>query len=123
MQNDSQVNLAEFFGVSPRLLPHLPELLADFTDLGCNPDLVVSWLTERGIGPSSRVLDLACGKGAAGLLVARKLGAGVTGVDAFAPFIEEARSAAARQGVEHLCRFQVADIREVVGSFSFLSVW
>ena len=56
--------LAAYFGVSVRLLPHLDELLADFDELGSDPELVATWLKEHGVGAGSWVLDLGCGKGA-----------------------------------------------------------
>lgn len=54
---------------------------------------------ELRLGPGDTLLDLACGRGAYGLLVARATGASVIGVD-FAPrALAEAREQAARMGV------------------------
>ena len=49
------------------LLPFLPYLLQDFWELGSDPD-VMTELIEKYAGASEkiRILDLACGKGAAG---------------------------------------------------------
>lgn len=109
--NITDAQLADYFGVSPTLLPFLPELLIDFFELGSDPDLAVTWLEGHGVGPGSRVLDLGCGKGAATITVAKKLGAHVDGVDAFAPFIAEARTLAQRHHVQGLCTFRRGDLR------------
>ena len=103
--------LAAYFGLSARLLPHLDELLADFDELGSDPGLVASWLKKHGLGSRSRILDLGCGKGAAALPLALELGCRVTGVDAYHPFIEEAQKRAAALGIADRCRFRVGDIR------------
>lgn len=103
--------LAAYFGLSVRLLPHLDELLVDFDELGSDPGLVTGWLGERGLGAGSRILDLGCGKGAVALGLARDLGCGVTGIDAYPPFIEEAQRRAAALGVAGRCLFRAGDIR------------
>jgi SAM-dependent methyltransferase len=107
--------LAAYFNIPPRLFPHLAELLADFRALGGDPPLVAGWLKVRGVGPGSRVLDLGCGKGAVAIAAARATGANVTGIDAYAPFIDEARRMAADAGVASLCDFRVGDLRDAVG--------
>ncbi|MCH8874421.1 methyltransferase domain-containing protein, partial [candidate division KSB1 bacterium] len=58
------------------------------------------------------VVDLGCGKGAASLVLAAELGYRVTGFDLFEPFLEDAASGARAAGVDHLCSFEVADIRD-----------
>ena len=107
--------LSEYFGVMPRLLPYVADLLADFTELGSDPDLVVSWLVGKDVGPLSRVLDLGCGKGAAGIAVCQALGCRIDGVDAYAPFVAEANKRAMELGIADLCDFRVGDIRETAG--------
>ena len=57
-------------------------------------------LARHGIeGTGARVLDLCCGVGGPGLLVARELGCGYLGVDADRDSIATARERAARAGV------------------------
>jgi SAM-dependent methyltransferase len=92
-------------------LPHLDYLLKDLRSLGSTPRRIVNWLEEAGVGPGWRLLDLGCGKGAASISAARRLGCEVLGVDAFAPFVEEAREAARRSGVADRCRFERGDYR------------
>ena len=54
---------------------------------------------ELRLRPGSRLLDLACGRGAYGLLIARKTGASLIGVDFSAQALAEARDQAVRMGV------------------------
>jgi SAM-dependent methyltransferase len=103
--------LAAYFGVAPEILAFVPELLADFTELGSEPELVARWLHEVALGSDHRVLDLGCGKGAVAIAVAKKLGCHVDGVDALAPFIDAARAAAETAGVANLCAFRHGDLR------------
>ena len=45
--------LSEYFGVTPRLLPHVADLLADFTEIGSDPNFVVSWLVGKDVGTAT----------------------------------------------------------------------
>ena len=103
--------VAASVGASARLLPHLPELLADLSALGSSPRLVVAMLKRAGVKPRARVLDLACGKGAVGIALARGLSARVTGVDGFGAFLDAARDAATDAGVGALCEWVEGDVR------------
>lgn len=96
------------------LLPHLHELLADFDELGSSIEGVMESVGGLGLSYRSRVLDLGCGKGMAGISLAEKYSCRVTGIDGFEPFVQSARRAAIEHGVAHLCEFQCADLREVV---------
>ncbi len=55
-----------------------------------------------GLSPASNVLDACCGKGGAGLTLARRFGCQVTGVEARAEFVEEARRRALFEDLGHL---------------------
>ena len=114
--NEEQIReLADQFEATPELLPYVPELLKDLWLLGGNPDIAVDLLRPLELGPATRVLDLACGKGAIAVTIARELGWQVDGVDLFAPFIDEARDRARAEDVGELCRFEVADLRQRLG--------
>ncbi len=56
------------------------------------------------------MIELASGKGALAVLLARELGCRVTGVDAFAPFIAHAQEWAAHAGVARRCEFRVGNV-------------
>jgi SAM-dependent methyltransferase len=62
-----------------------------------------------GIGPRSRVLDVACGHGTTALLLAREFGCDVVGVDLGARAIEQAAAAARAAGLDRRASFLVGD--------------
>jgi len=70
------------------------------TRAGVVPAKAIPELTEElRLRPGSTLLDLACGRGAYGLLVARQAGKLLIGVDFSAQALAEAREQAARMGV------------------------
>jgi SAM-dependent methyltransferase len=70
------------------------------TRAGVVPAQAVAELAEElRLAPGNTLLDLACGRGAYGLLTARKAGASLIGVDFSAQALTEAREQAARMGV------------------------
>lgn len=75
------------------------------------PRRTAALLDGAGLRPGSRIVDLGCGKGTFALALARRFGWRVLGVDAFGPFVEGARRAARRAGLDHLCEFSVGDLR------------
>jgi methylase of polypeptide subunit release factors len=64
---------------------------------------------ELWLGPGGTLLDLACGRGAYGLLVARQTGARLIGVDFSAAAVAQAREQAAGMGVRD-ASFRVGDL-------------
>lgn len=100
---------------SVELIQFLPYLLQDLWDLGSSPqdmlDLVrqhVSWTGQL------EVLDLACGKGAVSIVLARELGCRIKGIDILPDFIDYARHKAVESGVAGQCLFEVGDINQSV---------
>ena len=70
------------------------------TRAGVVPAEAITELTEElRLRPGSTLLDLACGRGAYGLLVAKRAGAQLIGVDFSAQALTEAREQAARMSV------------------------
>lgn len=61
-----------------------------------------------------KVLDLACGKGAVGIRLAKEFSCRVKGVDILADFIAAARQNALKHGVQALCEFETGDIAMAV---------
>jgi SAM-dependent methyltransferase len=115
MTPDLDESIAQAMETDVRLLPLLPELLADLWELGPSAEQVVAALASAGLGPDSTVLDLACGKGAVAVALAEHLGVRVLGIDAFQPFLQAARALATERGVSHRCRFREGDIRHLLG--------
>lgn len=113
MERHAQELVAEAFGATPELLPLLPEIFADFCALGGWPEKVATILRESAQLPrEAAVVDLGCGKGGVSLVLATQLGCRVTGFDLFEPFLADAASGARAAGVDHLCSFELADIRD-----------
>lgn len=74
-----------------------------------------------GLNPSSKVLDVASGKGASALLLAEKFGCEIVGVDLSAKNAAEARAAARARGLQDKVDFVTGDAAALVfpdGSFS-----
>jgi len=100
---------------STDLLPFLPYLLQDFWELGSDPDVMAELIGRHvGISDKTRVLDLACGKGAVAVKVAQRLKVGVRGIDLTPEFIEFAERKAAEFEVDDLCEFLLDDINEAL---------
>jgi ubiquinone/menaquinone biosynthesis C-methylase UbiE len=66
-------------------------------------------LKKCNIDKTKRVLDIACGKGTTSILIAKRFGCKVVGVDLCPDLIKEAKELAKRNRVDHLIDFQVAD--------------
>jgi 2-polyprenyl-3-methyl-5-hydroxy-6-metoxy-1,4-benzoquinol methylase len=64
------------------LLPYLPYLLQDLWELGSVPmDMVELISGNVGVSPRTKILDLACGKGAVSVRLAEEYGCSVKGID------------------------------------------
>jgi 2-polyprenyl-3-methyl-5-hydroxy-6-metoxy-1,4-benzoquinol methylase len=100
---------------STDLIPYLPYLLQDLWELGSSPkDIIEMILKYVQITEKTRVLDLACGKGAVSVQVAKALGCRVRGIDIIPEFIDFAEKKAKEYGVANLCEFEVGDIIKAV---------
>jgi ubiquinone/menaquinone biosynthesis C-methylase UbiE len=116
MTRETEVKLASSLTAeTTELLPFLPYLLQDFWELGSEPDVVAELIGKHvGITASTRILDLACGKGAVSVKIAQKLNVKVKGIDLLPAFVEYAAQKAKEYGVSDLCDFTVGDINEAV---------
>lgn len=113
MPQDLDRQIAESLDATPELLPFLPELLADWTSSPL--DEVLRFLEHLELPPTTRALDLGCGKDAVALALADRLGFHVVAVDAFPPFVEERRRRAEEQRLGHRCEFHCGDLRGWLG--------
>ncbi|HRS21797.1 MAG TPA: class I SAM-dependent methyltransferase, partial [Clostridia bacterium] len=69
-------------GETTELIPYLPYLLQDLWELGSDPKEIIG-LIRKNIQKVKdlKILDLACGKGAASVKLAKELGCNVQGID------------------------------------------
>lgn len=118
MNEDVQKRLAESLtGDSTDIIPFLPYLLQDFWCLGSDPDMMTALLRQHtDFGAGHRALDLACGKGAVSIILAKTFGCRARGVDLLPEFIAAAQEKAQEHGVANLCEFAVGDVNETVAA-------
>jgi len=62
---------------------------------------------------NKKVLDIACGKGTTSILIAKKFGCKVVGIDICPDLIEQAKKISKRNKVDNLIDFQVADATQL----------
>ena len=99
------------------LLPFLPYLLQDLWELGSSPRDIIGLMEKHmSIANDTKVLDLACGKGAVSINIAEKLGSNVCGFDLMPEFVDYASQKAQELGVSALCHFAVGDVNDVVNT-------
>ena len=97
------------------IIPFLSYLLQDFWELGSDPEIMIELIDKHvSLSEKTRILDLACGKGAVSVKVAQKLGVKVKGIDLIPEFIELAGQKAKEYKVGDLCEFEIGDINEAV---------
>lgn len=101
--------------IDPALLPLVPELLADFDELGSDAEAIVEMMETLDLASKATVIDLGCGKGAVAVEIATELGLRVTGVDLFAPFIPDCEAHANEAGVRELCTFIHGNVAKLAG--------
>jgi cyclopropane fatty-acyl-phospholipid synthase-like methyltransferase len=95
------------------LLPFLPYLLQDLWELGSEPDDIVTLIKKNiPIASNNVILDLACGKGAVCVKVAKALDITMKGIDIIPEFIDFAKQKAIEHEVQSLCEFVVEDINQ-----------
>ena len=96
------------------LLPYIPYLLQDLTNLGTPVKPVIDMLVAHIPDIADcKALDLGAGKGCVGISVSRETGAAVHMVDAYPEFIKCAKSKAAEAGLAN-CTFRVEDVTQTV---------
>ena len=115
MNHEVQKRLAE--SLTAESTDIIPYLLQDFWSLASDPDEMTSLLRAyTDFGTDSRLLDLACGKGAASIYLAKEFGCTAKGIDLISEFIAEANEKADEHGVADRCVFVIGDVNEAVTS-------
>lgn len=118
MEQETQYRLAQSLTAeSTAIIPYLPYLLQDFWALGGEPQDIIRLLQNHvSSGEIRLVLDLACGKGAVAVQLARALPVKIKGIDLIPEFIAYATDKALEYGVAAQCEFCVADANQAVAS-------
>lgn len=99
------------------LIPFLPYLLQDFWALGSSPRDIAGLIKKHMLlDKQTKILDLACGKGAVSIHIAQNLGVNVYGFDLTSEFIDYSKEKAKELNVAELCNFTVADANNVVNT-------
>ncbi|MCX7921456.1 MAG: class I SAM-dependent methyltransferase [Clostridia bacterium] len=97
------------------LIPYLPYLLQDLWELGSGPKGIKELVLKNiSISENTKILDLACGKGAVSIQLAKAFGCKVKGIDILPEFIDYARKKAEEYSIQNLCEFKVEDINQSV---------
>lgn len=106
-------------GSDSELFEYLPYILQDMWEIGANPDVIIDLIAKQFDDPARlKVLDLGCGKGVVSVKASKALGCFCHGIDAISQFVDYANEKAVEFKVDHLCKFEVGDIREKVKSLS-----
>jgi len=116
MNLDTEISLAKSLSTYDiKLIKYLPFLLQDIWELGTNPTDIIQLIKSlQKNNKELKVLDLACGKGATSIQLAKILHCSVKGIDIFDKFIDEAKQKSKEWKVENLCEFQCADINKAI---------
>lgn len=106
-------------GSNDKIFDLLPYLLQDLWELGGGTNRMIELLDRNlsSIIPSSKILDLCCGKGAVIISVANKYKCSGKGIDLFEPFIKDAINKSVQNNIQHLLDFEVMDIKNAVKTF------
>ena len=116
MKKETEEKLAcSLTAETTKLIPFLPYLLQDLWALGSVPEDMVKLIkTHIPISKDTKILDIACGKGAVSINIARSLGIKVYGFDLMPDFVECAKQKAKEMKVDALCHFVCADVNDVI---------
>ena len=114
-----QIVVTSMDGTDEELFPFLPYITQDLWEIGADPDTITKLMRKHSQNHTLlKVLDLGCGKGAVSVKLAAELNCSCFGIDGVPEFIEYARQKANEHKVDHLCRFEIGDIRERVKDLS-----
>lgn len=93
------------------LITYLPYLLQDIWELGSQPAIVDALLSKHiALTNKTRILDLACGKGAVSIALAKAHGCEIKGIDLMPEFIAYAIKKAKVLNIANRCEFIIEDI-------------
>lgn len=107
----------------PAIVPFLPYILQDFSEIGSSAHALVGIVKENTIDHQNlKVLDIGCGKGAVSILLAKELRCICVGIDAIKEFITTAQEKASEERVSDRCKFIYNDARKMIGELGCFDV-
>jgi len=111
-EKDQNVSLT---AENTELTSFIPYLLQDLWELGPSSD-EITYILDKNISnfKNFKILDLASGKGAVGIPLAKQFKIPVTMVDIFPEFIQVAKEKADEYNVKNLCTFRIEDINNTI---------
>lgn len=105
------------------ILPYLPYILQDFEEIGTISETIIQLIKKHKEDYSQlKVLDLGCGKGAVSIKISVELNCSCLGIDGMEEFIVEAKNKAIQNKIDHICSFEVNDIRERIATLEKFDV-
>jgi SAM-dependent methyltransferase len=107
-------DVAEIMGVDEDIVWVLPKIKYPNNMLSGTCEFFYLALQKLNLISGKTVLDIPCGMGGVSVYLAREYGATIYGYDVMAGFIENANDYAIKNNVNHLCHFDVEDIRNVI---------
>lgn len=112
---EESIAIAMDGGQNSTIVSFLPYILQDFWEIGTPPETVINLIRKHCDNYADlHVLDLGCGKGAVCVKLAQTLQCNCYGIDGIPEFIETSKEKAKEYGVDTLCCFETADIREKI---------
>ena len=115
MQEVNEKLAKSLSGESSEILPFIPYLLQDLWDLGSSPKDIEKLIKNNiKLNEDTSIIDLACGKGAVSVHLAKAFGCRIIGYDLIGEFIDYAKQKSKEYEVEGLCNFFVEDINQTV---------
>lgn len=110
-------------GSDKELFPFLPYILQDIWEIGSDPEAIIKLIGKHfNRCDNLEILDLGCGKGAVSIKVAHHFNCKCYGIDAIAEFILYAQRKAVEYNVEHLCKFEIGDIRNKINELNVYDI-
>ncbi|MFT3993611.1 MAG: class I SAM-dependent methyltransferase [Dysgonomonas sp.] len=104
-------------GLDTAIFPFIPYILQDFEEIGTSLEEVITLLQRNTeLDSEFNILDLGCGKGGVSIRLSQRFKCHCLGLDAIKEFIAEANEKVNKLGINSLCEFKVADIREEIKS-------
>lgn len=113
MKQQHTEDVAKIMGVDDDMVHLLPQIDAELGILNPWVRQLPGILRGLKLHAGQTVLDIPCGTGKVSVPLAHQYGTTVLGYDILEGYVAVANTLALKRGVDRLCTFQVADVRDV----------